>query len=159
MASSGPSDTGPLSRTASEQATASPSPSPALSAYTSSSVSSLDEYDLNNLALDDWGYPQQRKSESTIGRNGGSALNISAKTLSRQDHLSGASTPIAKHQVDLNRSNSTSSGLTQVVGSAEDDDDEDSECEPSAFDVEDEDEDDMHAYGVPAARGWRLKAK
>ena len=36
---------------------------------------------------------------------------------------------------------------------------EEMEGEGTGFDVQDEDEDDMHAAGVPAARGWRLDAR
>lgn len=152
---------------------ASPSPSPALSAYSSTtSTSSFDnDYDLNTISLDDWGYPHHRNNEDIspgyvdkrINTGGSSALSAA------RDYLGGASTPIAKKDpssfLERNRnrngSEQTESGTNGCVGdSAEaEEDEEEEDLEPTGFDIEDEDEEDMHAHGVPAARGWRLKAR
>jgi hypothetical protein len=153
------------------QVVASPSPSPALSAYSSTtSNSSLDnDYDLNALSLDDWGYPHRSLEVSTPDRSG--RRNSPTYTLQAPENLDGTSTPIAKrhplasviHGKPSNlhsHSNSESNETTREdVSTSLEDDEEDEELETTGFDVEDEDEEDMHAHGVPAARGWRLKAK
>jgi choline kinase len=157
----------------SHAAASSPSPSPALSAYSSTtSNSSFDndnDYDLNSLSLDDWGYPQ-RNADATSPERSGRKISPT-NTVQAQDSLDGASTPIAKrhplsslihgakssfpfHRKSVNDDTTTDDPSTPLVEDEEDDE----ELEPTGFDVEDEDEEDMHAHGVPAARGWRLKA-
>lgn len=143
---------------------ASPSPSPALSAYSSTtSTSSFEnDYDLNTISLDDWGYPHHRNDEGISPGHIDKRINTTS-ALSARDYLSGASTPIAKKNpsslLPRNRTGSeqTESGTNGGIGDTEEDEDED--LEATGFDVEDEDEEDMHAHGVPAARGWRLKAR
>lgn len=153
-------------------AAASPSPSPALSAYSSTtSNSSFDndnDYDLNSLSLDDWGYPQRNADASSPERSG---RRISpTNTAQAKEILDGTSTPIAKrhplsslihgakssfpfHAKSASNNTTTDDPGTPVV-----DEEDDEDLEPTGFDIEDEDEEDMHAHGVPAARGWRLKA-
>jgi choline kinase len=146
-------------------AAASPSPSPALSAYSyTSSTSSSSDHDLNSLSLDDWGYSTQ----PTKGDSRGMATNrFNVSTAYRgQDHISGMMTPMARQDSSSTFAFSEKTGLEAdetVIGprgeEIEGELDDDEELEPYGSDFEDEDEEDMHAHGVPAARGWRLDAR
>ncbi|PWN52548.1 kinase-like protein [Violaceomyces palustris] len=60
--------------------------------------------------------------------------------------------------------NSYEQDLDRSQGSGRPDEDGEAQAEtgensPDEFDQQDQDEDDMHAEGVPAARGWRLDAR
>lgn len=160
MSPSAPAPSEPLS----EAQTAEPSPSPALSAYSyTSSTSSSSDYDLNSLSLDDWGFPTQG-GESVPPRALGMRAGVGSARAAQGYHLSGASTPIAKRDspgsaMFTRASKAEKREAGNILEEEEEEEDDEEDGEPSGFDAEDEDEDDMHAHGVPAARGWRLKAR
>ncbi|UZJ57157.1 hypothetical protein CBS101457_006477 [Exobasidium rhododendri] len=156
---------------------ASPSPSPALSAssYTSTRSDDSSDCDINSLSLDDWGYPT-RPNELTPSRSTEPKINtsvsqggLSSANAIRGDSFGGTLTPVARRSSSAftqDKSKVDVDGYTKkTVGEREEEEreefeeeEDEEEVEPSGFDLEDEDEEDMHAYGVPAARGWRLKA-
>lgn len=152
----------------------SPSPSPCLSAYSATSSSTTDsEFDeLGSLCLDDWGFPTPGSSATPSGRGLQQRPSVQidpntpvSKTLSP---VSGTSTPVPgsrmhslgslarQQQIDNDARGQVGADARSTELVLEEDEEENG---ASGFDVEDEDEEDMHANGVPAARGWRLDVR
>lgn len=149
----------------------SPSPSPALSAYSytssasGSTVSSLEnggsEEDVGYLSLDDWGFPRR-----TVANANEDTGTPSRRIGSEGTKTSGTATPIGSHlksprtaigKEKQQDSPTTPVKLTEDVANEA----EEADMEGVAgkeFDLIDANEDDMHASGIPAARGWKLDA-
>lgn len=137
----------------------SPSPSPALSAYSYSSGSSVSDLDpdIADLSLDDWGFA--RAKTSTTDKTG----NASARA------ISGTATPVGPDQGTpvkgkfrspaQNGSNLAGEVPAGLGVEGQENEDMIFEDEGDGFDLIDEDEEDMHANGIPAARGWKLDAR
>ncbi|MCO5565457.1 hypothetical protein L7F22_019130 [Adiantum nelumboides] len=145
---------------------ASPSPSPALSAYSyTSSTSSDSDFDLNSLSLDDWGTSKSNRKNSVAPSQSDKSIRA---YLSPEYAQSGTTTPVPGSRSSTSdfekylRSKASFSSDDKPSSHRDSIDaieDEDLENEADGFDVEDENEEDMHANGVPAARGWRLDAR
>jgi len=151
---------------------ASPSPSPALSAYSYGSSASGDD-ELAALSLDDWAYPHRRRSSAGSAASGApDPLDDDAPDVQRIAELrdgagSGVATPVApashSRLAALRRALDPRRLVARHRHGTEpgegDEEEEEEEGEGEGFDLQDEDEEDMHAAGVPAARGWRLDAR
>ncbi|PWY99153.1 kinase-like protein [Testicularia cyperi] len=174
---------------------ASPSPSPALSAYSCSTTSSIDDlsdldHDLNSLSLEAIEEPRYHLLDNDPSASVApvSALRDDLDPLTidprRLHDVSGTATPVASRSAAslryLNHFGSPSSFTSTSTGTdaypsldtvlasntsppqpPSEDPDEIAAAngEADSFDLEDVDEEDMHADGVPAARGWRLDAR
>lgn len=149
----------------------SPSPSPALSAYSyassasGSTVSSIEngesEEEVGYLSLDDWGYPRRTAASATDGTG-----TPSRRMGSEGAKTSGTATPIGSHlkspRSAIGKEKQQDSPTTPVkVNEETGNEAEEADMEGVAgkeFDLIDANEDDMHASGIPAARGWKLDA-
>lgn len=141
----------------------SPSPSPALSAYSYSTSSTESDFDLNALALDNWGRGEEAGQPAFPSRTNARAAPSSQVSEAAENTLSGTATPTAgscssSGLENLSSCSSNIPNFSSIQTEVEEDLDEEDD-EPSGFDVEDENEEDMHANGVPAARGLRLDAR